>query len=238
MHFSLTLSKKRKFARWVAWNIDGGSLRKLSRKNIKFKKDSRLPAKAQVGNELYKNNPLDRGHIARRADLLWGPFPEAKRANSDSFFYTNITPQHQAFNQSGANGIWGELENAIFADTDVEDLRISVMGGPLFSEDDPVYRGVQLPKQFWKVIYFKEQGDQEITVKGYMLTQADLLNQLEVLELPEFSVYELTLNRICEMTGLKLPLQSKPEAIGRRKTAKETAFEKIRKIANVNEIIG
>ncbi|MGN5392425.1 DNA/RNA non-specific endonuclease [Streptomyces sp. JL7001] len=53
----------------------------------------RLPDEAQIGNELYEDNPLDRGHLARRADLLWGAPLEAKKANKDSFHYTNITPQ-------------------------------------------------------------------------------------------------------------------------------------------------
>ena len=238
MHFSLALSRERRLARWVAWNIDGGSLRKLNRKGLKFKKDSRLPAKAQTGNELYTNNPLDRGHIARRADLLWGPMPEAKKANTDSFYFTNITPQHQAFNQSGASGIWGELENAIFEDVDVADMRISVIGGPLFSDNDPIYRGVKLPLQFWKAIYFREQGEPEISAKGYVLTQADLLNRLEVLELPEFSVYEVPINQIGEMTGLTLPLQAKPEAVRRRKAAEDVAPGRIRRIGSVGEILG
>ncbi|WP_457841006.1 DNA/RNA non-specific endonuclease, partial [Staphylococcus aureus] len=80
----------------------------------KFKKDPRLPNETQVGDELYDDNPLDRGHIARRADLLWGTLSEARQANTDSFFFTDITPQHEAFNQSSANGIWGVLEDAIF----------------------------------------------------------------------------------------------------------------------------
>jgi endonuclease G, mitochondrial len=204
MHFSLAMSRSRRFARWVAWNVDGGSLRRLSRNGIKFRKDPKLPANAQIGDEVYKNNSLDRGHLARRADLLWGSLAEAKKANTDSFFFTNITPQHEAFNQSSANGIWGKLEDAIFAEVDIEDLRITVMGGPIFSPTDPVYRGVQLPQEFWKTIYYREVGNPAIIVKGYVLTQADLLDQVEVLQLPEFSVYEVPLSKISEMTGLLL----------------------------------
>ena len=80
-------------------------MKKLSRKNIDFVKDPRLAADAQVGNELYRANRLDRGHLARRADLLWGSTSEAKKANTDSFFYTNITPQMDDFNQSARDGV-------------------------------------------------------------------------------------------------------------------------------------
>jgi endonuclease G, mitochondrial len=241
-HFSLAMSRSRRFARWVAWNVDGGSLRRLSRKNIRFKLDPRLPRDVQVDNDLYEGNPLDRGHIARRADLLWGSLSEAKKANTDSFFFTNITPQHEAFNQSSANGIWGALEDAIFADVDVEDLRVTVMGGPIFSNSDPFYRGIQLPKQFWKTIYFREAGNQAIDVKGYVLTQSDLLNQIEVLELPEFSVYEVPLSKIGEMTGLSLQNGIEPQTLSnvrrsRGRKVAELTPAKIRRIFSISEIV-
>ncbi len=37
--------------------------------------------------------------------------------------------------------MWGKLEEAVFADVDVEDLKVSVFGGPVFAADDRVYRG-------------------------------------------------------------------------------------------------
>ena len=42
------------------------------------------------------------------------------------------------------------------------------MGGPIFTDTDPVYRGVQLPKRFWKIIYFREVGDETIKAKGFV----------------------------------------------------------------------
>ncbi|MDQ1051817.1 DNA/RNA non-specific endonuclease [Streptomyces sp. V4I2] len=200
-HFSLTLSKKRRFPFWVAWNINGGSLKKLSRNGIPFVKDPRLPASAQVGNELYENNRLDRGHIARRADLLWGSLPEAKKANTDSFFYTNITPQMDDFNQSSKNGLWGRLEDAVFDDVEVDDLKVSVFGGPVFQDDDRVFRRLKIPREFWKVITFTEQG--VLKAKAFLLTQN--LNQLEALDLDEFRVFQVSLSELQERTQLLFP---------------------------------
>jgi endonuclease G, mitochondrial len=233
-HFSLAMSRSRRFARWVAWNIDGGSLRRLSRTGMRFRKDPAVPGDAQVGNELYSDNALDRGHIARRADLVWGGLAEAERANADSFYYTNITPQHEAFNQSDAGGIWGALEDAIFADVDVADLRVSVIAGPILAPADPVYRGVRLPRQFWKVIYYREAGSSALRAHGYVLTQADLLNRLEVLDLPEFSVYEGPIPRITEMTGLVLASGEVGAASRRPETAAQGA---VRRIGSVREIV-
>lgn len=200
-HFSLTLSKKRRFPHWVGWNVDGGSLKKLPRTNIPFLKDKRLPAAAQVGNELYEANRLDRGHIARRADLLWGSLPEAEKANRDSFFYTNITPQMDDFNQSSKNGLWGELEDAVFADIEVDDLKVSVFGGPVFQDDDRTFRSVRIPREFWKVIAFTERG--ELKARAFLLTQN--LDQLEALELDEFRVFQTTLAEIETRTRVLFP---------------------------------
>ncbi|MEU3620562.1 DNA/RNA non-specific endonuclease [Streptomyces sp. NPDC006872] len=200
-HFSLTLSKKRRFPFWVGWNIDGGSLKKLSRNDIRFVKDPRLPANTQVGNELYENNRLDRGHVARRADLLWGSLPEANKANTDSFFYTNITPPMDDFNQSSKNGLWGELEDAVFADVDVDDLKVSVFGGPVFQDDDHAFRGVKIPREFWKIITFTENGT--LKAKAFLLTQN--LDQLEALDLDEFRLFQITLAELEQRTQLLFP---------------------------------
>lgn len=77
----------------VVWKIDGTALKKSSRKGINFSKGPRIPTEFHCGDELYISNRLDRGHVARRADLLWGDRVEADRANKDSFFVTSITPQ-------------------------------------------------------------------------------------------------------------------------------------------------
>ncbi|MEU4360197.1 DNA/RNA non-specific endonuclease [Streptomyces virginiae] len=191
-HFSLALNGVRGFAFWVAWNIDGATIQRLPRRGIRFAKDPRLPDDAQIGNELYEDNPLDRGHIARRADLLWGAPLEAKKANKDSFFYTNITPQIEDFNQSSKGGLWGRLEDALFAEAEIDDLKVSAFGGPLFQEDDRVYRHTRIPREFFKVLAFVEQG--RLKAKAFMLTQN--LNRLEALELNEFRVFQVTLSEV------------------------------------------
>ncbi|WP_448639253.1 DNA/RNA non-specific endonuclease [Geodermatophilus sp. URMC 63] len=201
VHFSLQMSASRRFARWVAWNIDGGALKALSRNGLRFVKDPRIAEDLQVGDELYAGNRLDRGHLARRADLTWGSLPVAERANRDSFFFTNITPQMDDFNQSARDGVWGRLENAVLADVDVEDLRVSVFGGPVLADDDRVYRGVRLPREYWKVIAFRTDG--ALRARAFLLTQA--LDQLPILELDEFRVFQVALPELESRTGLLFP---------------------------------
>ena len=186
----------------MAWNIDGTSIKLISRTNLTFTKDPRLPASAQIGNELYGDNRLDRGHIARRADPLWGEMPEAQQANTDSFRYTNITPQMDDFNQSSKQGVWGRLENALFEDVDVQDLRVSVFGGPVFHADDRIYRGIALPAEHWKLLVFQEQGFMKS--RAFVLAQ-DLEHLREILMLDEFRVYQITVAELEERTKLHFP---------------------------------
>jgi endonuclease G, mitochondrial len=201
MHFSVCLSKSRRFPRFVVWNIDGKRLKKLKHSN-NFRIDKRVLAKFQVGNEVYRGNKLDRGHIARRADLGWGSVEEAKLAEGDSFFYTNISPHHERYNQSRRAGLWGRLEDAIYEDVDVEDLRVSVAGGPILLDDDLEYRGIKIPRDFWKVIAFKDNEDGKFKVKAYILSQSNLLDDLEALELDPFRLYEVSLNELENRTSL------------------------------------
>jgi endonuclease G len=200
-HFSVCQSKSRRLPRFVAWNINGAEMKSVSRNGIAFKLDPRVPEEFQAGDELYKNNPYDRGHIARRADLTWGSLSEARRANTDSFFFTNITPQHESFNQSGKRGLWGELENAIMEDVEIENLRVSVMAGPIFKQNDPKHRNVQIPRDFWKLIAFRDTADDQFKVAAYVLTQSELI-PTEALELDPFKLYQVTLTKLASETGL------------------------------------
>src|SRR5918995_1139444 len=103
-HFTVRMHPTRRLAWWVAWNIDGMRLfpsESISRSAENFRLDPRIPAATQTGSAAYSENDLDRGHLARRSDLLWGTLSEARQASSDSFFFTNITPQMADFNQSG-----------------------------------------------------------------------------------------------------------------------------------------
>jgi endonuclease G len=223
-HFSLTMNQSRKFPFWVGWNIDGSRVQRVSRKNLEFMFDPRIPKEFQAGDELYSGNRLDRGHMARRADLIWGSLAEAKQANKDSFFYTNITPQMDDFNQSGRGGIWGKLEEAVFADTEVERLRINVFAGPVFREDDREFRKVLIPREFWKVLAFVENG--RLKAKAFLLTQS--LDELAILELDTFKVFQVSIPEVESRAGLRFPaalrsadsfgqrLQLRPKALADR----------------------
>jgi endonuclease G len=201
-HFSLAMSASRRFCRWAAWNIDGTALRKLSRAQMRFRLDDAYDEEHQVGDELYARpaNSLDRGHVARRADLIWGREHEADRANIDSFFFTNIVPQLNDFNRSSSHGLWGQLENAIYEDLEIDRLRASVFGGPVFKQGDFAYRNVLIPRSFWKLIAYVQ--NERLKASAYMLTQDDLEERLEAIGLEPFKLYQVAVDQLSEATGL------------------------------------
>lgn len=186
-HFSVALSKIRKFAIWVAWNIDGGNLKRISRDGVDFYEDRRIPKDSQAGNGLYGRNPLDRGHIARRADLVWGDSDEAGKANRESFVFTNIAPQMDSFNQGERGGVWGNLENSVYDQIEMDGSRVSIIGGCIFNDNDREYRGFKIPVEFFKTVLYEENG--ELRTKSFVLTQD--LSRLEFLDLEGFKTYEV-----------------------------------------------
>ena len=201
-HFTVRMHPTRRLAWWVAWNIDGLRLfpgEDISRSGERFRLDPRLPAEQQTGEGAYAANDLDRGHLARRSDLLWGTLEEALRANSDSFHFTNIAPQRSGFNQSGRGGTWGLLENAVLELDGLEERRVSVLAGPVLADDDPPYRDlVQLPAAFWKVVVYRLDG--QLTARAFLLTQS--LDGIEPAFLDDFDTWMVPLELLEERTGL------------------------------------
>ncbi len=198
-HFSVALSARRRLARFVAWNVDGA--RRVVLPGQSFRTDNRIDSKFQTDNSLYSDNRLDRGHIARRADLAWGPVAEARQANSDSYFYTNIAPQHERFNQSSRAGLWGRLENLILEQAATQDIRVAVIGGPIFGDDDPVYRGVAIPRDFWKLIAYRNAAG-ELAAACFILSQNDLLDDIETLDFDPFRMFQVSTEELAQRTGL------------------------------------
>jgi endonuclease G len=204
VHFTIRMHPERRLAWWVAWNVDGLRLfpgDSISRSGERFRLDPRIPAGAQTGEAVYAANDLDRGHVARRSDLLWGTLDEARLANTASFYFTNITPQHQDFNQSGRGGVWGLLENAVLALEGLEERRLTVFAGPVLDPEDPPYRGVQLPVEHWKVVVYRLDG--RLRAKAFVLTQdLDGLERVAPDFLDDFDTYLVPLELLEERTGL------------------------------------
>jgi endonuclease G, mitochondrial len=204
-HFSVVMHRQRALALFTAVNIDGKLSGRPVREADRWIVDPRLPADEQTGEAVYRDNPLDRGHLVRRLDPAWGDSEAAIRAaNDDTFHFTNCTPQHHSFN--AGRTLWVGLEDYVLRHADTKDLAVSVVTGPVLATDDDAYRGVQIPRQYWKVVGMVRQ-DGALSVTGYLLTQASLLDDLESDEPFSYGAYrtfQVPVRRIAELTGLGL----------------------------------
>jgi endonuclease G, mitochondrial len=175
VHFTVLLDRQRRLARVTGANVDGASLLDLPRADD-WSLDSRIPASWQAGPELYAGNDLDRGHLVRRRDPVWGERSVAEQANEDTFRYTNAAPQASGFNQSAQ--LWLGLEDHVLEYAEANRSRISVFTAPVLRDTDPGYRGVRIPLGFWKAVAWSS-GD-ALAAIGFLLDQTPQLNADEL----------------------------------------------------------
>jgi len=172
-HFTVLLDAERRLAAATAVNIDGAALVDVARADD-WHLDPRVPAAEQAGADLYAHNDLDRGHLVRRRDPVWGD--DAARANADTFVYTNAAPQAAAFNQS--KELWSGLEDFVLSNAETFDRRLSVFTGPVFGDGDPLYRGVRIPRLFWKIAAWANADG--LAASGYVLDQRPQLDDIDL----------------------------------------------------------
>jgi len=207
-HFSVSIDPARRLAAVTGVNIDGASLKDVDRGD-NWRLDDRLPAAQQAGNELYKNNDLDRGHLVRRRDPVWGERAVAERANEDTFHYTVCAPQTATLNQSKT--LWLGLEDYVLENAEQYGRKLSVFSGCIFAENDPIYRGVAIPRQFFKIAAWSQDSTPACT--GYVLDQSPSLDPIldkplrletDPPPLGPYRTYQVPVADIASMTGLEL----------------------------------
>lgn len=229
-HYELVMNESRRMQMWSAVNVDYDPKKKRKARDEfgsdKWIPDPRIPAEAQIFDaDFYKPaGNIDRGHIVRREDNAWGDtVKDEEFANSDTFHWTNCTPQHEAFNQSvpgkndktyaGMKGLWGDFENYIQQSRKGDDTKVCILAGPVLAPDDPAAdfgRGeIQYPLRFWKIACVAEPKDGnaedlELKVFGFVLSQKDVVKDfgIEVFRPGRFKKYQVSLEKITEITGV------------------------------------
>lgn len=89
---------------------------------------------------------------------------------------------------------------------------VVVFAGPVFSETDPVYRGVDIPLRFFKVAAFLHHG--ELAATGYVVDQTPQLDDLpgiprqgvtdDAPPLGPYRTFQVPIRDIAALTGLDL----------------------------------
>jgi len=149
--------------------------------------DFRIDYKVKTGSASlsdYMGSGYDRGHLAPAGDMKW-----SSTAMSESFFMSNMSPQHPSFNR----GIWKKLEGSVrnWADDNGE---IHVVTGPILNGQFSTigYNGVSIPNYYYKVIL--DYQEPEIKGIGFILP-----NQKSKSSLQSFSV---SIDEVERRTGI------------------------------------
>jgi len=134
----------------------------------------------------YDGFGYDRGHLAPSADFRW-----SEKALSESFYYSNMSPQIDAFNREG----WAALEAQLRAYVSRNPgAQLHVVTGPILREGLPVIgRGVNqvsIPEFFFKVALDLANG----RGAGFILPHQKINAPLET--------FAVTIDEVERRTGL------------------------------------
>lgn len=157
---SLVYSEKHEQAKWVAHIILPEIIKGKEGRSNDFREDSLiktgtateidyfLKTKNEDGSYEYDGFGYDRGHLAPSADFRW-----SKKALSQSYLYSNMSPQVAAFNREK----WGELEDILRGYIyNHPTTQLYVVTGPILHDSLPkIERSinkVSIPEYFYKVV--------------------------------------------------------------------------------------
>ena len=211
-HYSLIMHTPRRVAIVTAHNVDASRAVRV-KGGLTWRLDERA-GDHQLGPETYDHNQLDKGHLVRREDVLWGTVPEAKLANKATYFYTNAAPQHKNFNQDE----WVALEDWVLDKATEFSYRLCVFTGPVLRSNDPVLTDLppnlrtafrisgpaQIPAAFWKVVVLRDAqaAGEDLSVVAFAMRQSEMWNDRDGRRLLSLKVHQVTLSAIEGWTGL------------------------------------
>jgi endonuclease G len=222
-HYSLVMNRDRRLLAWAASNVDYSPAARAHTRTRKqyggedWRLDPRV-ALEEPGLQIEDADfyaparKIDRGHIVRREDSAWGATSrEAEFGNSDTYHWTNCTPQSEAFNQASERGIWGKFEEFIEKQIKAEGGRMCVFAGPVLQPDDPRHgygagTEIQVPMEFWKVIActVREGGRTRKLAYGFVFDQTEPVQRLgfERIDVQDYAIYQMPIREISRKTGV------------------------------------
>jgi endonuclease G len=132
------------------------------------------------------------------------------------------------------------LENEIVSQLKLIDNRATLFAGPILdNENDPVATfnevQIQYPLKFWKIVVAND-ADQGPVSYGFILDQSNVVNKfgLETLDFSRFKKYQVTIQKITELTGVVFDSKLYDTDILKNTEAFETGLRPFR---NSNELL-
>ncbi len=134
--------------------------------------------------EQYDGFGYDRGHLAPSADFRW--FGEAV---SESYFYSNMSPQHPDLNQKK----WAELESMLRGYVIRNNVPLAVITAPVLMADLPKIKqspnGLSIPEFYLKIAY--DHTNQRAI--GFLMANKELVKPLDM--------YTISVDDLEKLTG-------------------------------------
>jgi len=146
-HSSMTMFYEEKYgqSRWVVHMVLPAIKEGIQSRTNDFRKDS-LVISGTPGKEDYFNSGYDRGHLAPSADFRW-----SKRALSESYYYSNMSPQKPEFNR----GKWAQLEDFVRQYVIESNNSVFVVTGGVLADSLKKIgkeKMISVPKHYYKIV--------------------------------------------------------------------------------------
>ena len=183
-----------RIAEWVTYEVAAAEIQGARyERSDDFRRDPAFSASPDAG--AYRGSGFDRGHLAPAADMAY-----SAQAMSESFFMSNMTPQHPSLNR----GRWKTLETQV-RQWAVEKQALCITACPVLRNGlDRLPSGVTVPEFYFKVIYDPEPVP---TAIGYVFPNGKCPNGI--------GAYAVPIDHIEAVTGLDL-LPGMDEALEQR----------------------
>ena len=163
-------------AKWVAHMIPTDIEKGAAYRSNDFRIDPKIKTGTAVQEDYFLTDTLadgkveydgygyDRGHLAPSADFRWSP-----HALSESYFYSNMSPQVADFNRE----IWAELENFLRRYVLTNKASLSVITAPILNDNlkkvERSINKVSIPEYYVKAVYDKTNN----RAIGFILANAE-----------------------------------------------------------------
>ena len=174
-HFSVPMRLDKRLAAVTGLGIDGAKLMDLDRSGINWRLDPRLREDQQTGGAGLR--PQRHRPRAPGPPGLRGLGRHPRRGSPGKRRHLSLHERGSAGGpvQPGPGAVAGHGDLPAGACSGNR-RRLVVFTGPIFSDLDPVYRGVDIPLRYFKVAAFIHEG--ELAATGYVVDQTPQLAEL------------------------------------------------------------
>lgn len=182
-NYTLNYNEDHEVANWVSYELDHTKLQNCTKRNDNFRSDPLITTGSATDND-YRGSGFDRGHLVPAGDMK-----HTLEAMSDTFYFSNMTPQPSSFNR----GIWSRLEN-LMRSWGLRYGKIWIVTGPVLKDNLRAIGNrnqVSVPEEYFKVILKKE--NQAFVGIGFLMSTNLISGKLEE--------YVVTINEVEELTG-------------------------------------